>query len=289
MLHAILITAYKDFNHLVDIVDFFDNNFRIFIHIDKKSLDFNKIKKILSKKNNIDFISNEIKVNWGGRNHLSAILLLVAEALKNNKIGRFHLISGHDFPVRECKKFNTFFNDNDTEYINCISMPIERWPDGGLSRVNYFNFYDTIDAKKKRHIINRIINFQKKIGFKRRTVKSSIILYGGETWWSLTRNAVEYVIHYTKENPYLFNRMRHTFCSEEIYIPTVIMNSDLKKKVDRNHLRYIDWNDRNGNFPANLDMTDVKKIENNVFFFARKFSFPLSNDIKTYFNSKHNK
>lgn len=286
MLQAILITAYKDFNHLIDIVDFFDENFRIFIHIDKKSLGFKEIKETLSQKNNVDFISNTIKVNWGGRNHLRAILLLAKEALKNNKIERFHLISGHDFPVKASENFITFFKDNDTEYINCVKMPIERWPGGGLNRVEYFNFYDFVDAKKNRYRINRIVNFQKKLGFKRRAVKSSIMLYGGETWWSLTRNAVKYVIDYTEESPYLYNRMKHTFCSEEIYIPTVLMNSHFINKVDINHLRYIDWNDRNGNFPANLDMTDVKKIENNRFFFARKFVFPISNDAKRYFNTK---
>ena len=38
MKQAILITAYKNFNHLIDLIDFFDDDFEIFIHIDKKSI-----------------------------------------------------------------------------------------------------------------------------------------------------------------------------------------------------------------------------------------------------------
>ena len=36
-MQAILITAYKNYHHLEDLVNFFDGSFNIYIHIDKKS------------------------------------------------------------------------------------------------------------------------------------------------------------------------------------------------------------------------------------------------------------
>src|SRR4051812_18654329 len=103
MKQAILITAYKNINQLVDIVNYFPNNFQFYIHIDKKSkLDLTPIKRIQDK--NI-YISNEYVINWGGLNHLKAILLLASEALKNNENSFFHLITGEDYPVKSVAYF----------------------------------------------------------------------------------------------------------------------------------------------------------------------------------------
>ena len=83
MKQAILITAYKNFNHLIDLIDFFDDDFEIFIHIDKKSiLKKTTIDNIKSKKN-VVFISSKYAVNWGGLYHLKCYLLLAEQALKN--------------------------------------------------------------------------------------------------------------------------------------------------------------------------------------------------------------
>ena len=38
MKQAILITAYKHFDHLYDIVTYFDDRFAIYMHIDKKTV-----------------------------------------------------------------------------------------------------------------------------------------------------------------------------------------------------------------------------------------------------------
>lgn len=40
MKQAILITAYKNYHHLEEIIAFFDDDFEIYIHIDRKSIGF---------------------------------------------------------------------------------------------------------------------------------------------------------------------------------------------------------------------------------------------------------
>lgn len=42
MKHALLITAYKNFEHLIDIINFYSKDIEIYIHIDKKSKITNK-------------------------------------------------------------------------------------------------------------------------------------------------------------------------------------------------------------------------------------------------------
>jgi hypothetical protein len=45
------------------------------------------------------------------------------------------------------------------------------------------------------------------------------------------------------------------------------------------NLRLIEWENRNGNSPANLDGSDYEKIVNCDKLFARKFAYPISESL----------
>lgn len=281
MKQAILITAYKNFDHLVDISNFFDEEFEIYIHIDKKIKVDPLVISNLTSCSNVKLVSRKFRVNWGGRNHLKAILYLTKKALEQEENWFFHLISGHDYPIKKLSYFKSFFaQHSDKNYINHFEVPNAKWPNSGMDRLMYYNLYDLIDAKKHRHYIVKLNNLQRKYGVKRRISKQIPKLYGGETWWSLNKEAISFLIDYTKTKPRLFKRMKFTFCSEEIYVQMVLMNSHLHKTVINDSLRYIDWSSRNGNFPANLNIDDWEAIKTSNALFARKFEFPVSQELK---------
>ncbi|WP_051662739.1 beta-1,6-N-acetylglucosaminyltransferase [Flavobacterium sp. KJJ] len=277
--HAILITAYKNYHHLTEIINFFDHNFELFIHIDKKSNISDVEATNLRKHEIVKLVEQKYKVNWGGFNHLKSILYLSKYALKNSEAAYFHLISGHDFPIKKVSYFLDFFKNKDTEYLTYGNVPYIGAADNGyLDRIEYYNFYDLLNAKdsKQNARIRSIIRFQKRLGFKRKVSEKMPKLYFGSTWWSLSRDCLNYVIDFTKKNEYVLNRFKHTLCSEEFYFQTIIMNSAFAKKVNNNNLRYIDWISRNGNNPAILDETDYDKLMQTDALFARKFEYPKS-------------
>ncbi|MGO4906204.1 beta-1,6-N-acetylglucosaminyltransferase [Flavobacterium sp. W20_MBD1_R3] len=289
MKQAILITAYKDFNHLEEIIKFFDENFELYIHIDKKSnvsaIQLSRFQSYLQVK----LISQKYKVNWGGINHLKSILYLSEQALKNPLNSYFHLISGQDYPIKKASYFRSFFDNKKEEHIEFFSIPNSGLNgNGGLERIEYFNFYDILNAKisYQNRLIKSIINLQKKLNFKRSISLKMPKIYGGSTWWSLSRDCLSYVVEFTKLNAFVLRRFNHTLCSEEFYFQTVIMNSIFSKKVVGNNLRYIDWHARNGSEPAFLDNSDYEKLIKSDAFFARKIgnthSIGLMNKIKTF-------
>lgn len=283
MKQAILITAYKNYHHLIEILNFFDETFTVYIHIDQKSKIGSLELRDLQRHDRLKLISQRYKVNWGGFNHLKSILLLSEIALNNPDNQYFHLISGHDFPIKECSYFKEFFEKNkEKDFLNSFEVPFSGWANnGGLDRIEYYNLFDLLDFKnpKQKRWINKFLAIQKRFGRKRSVSPQMPKLYGGSTWWSLSRKSLEYVVRYTANNKKVFNRFKHTFCSEEFYFPTVIMNSHLKSRVNNNSLRYIDWNARNGNNPAILDESDYPKIIKSDAFFARKFEYPHSGSL----------
>lgn len=284
MKQAIIITAYKNINQLEKIADFFNpnTNFELYIHLDKKSnIPDAELDKLLNYQN-VKLVSREYNVNWGGINHLKAILLLTQEALKNKEIAYLHAISGQDFPVKSPEYIDDFMAKNSgNEFLSHVELPYANWPGGGMGRILHYNLYDTLNASSKiqRKIIKLISIIQEKLNFTRKLPANFPKLYGGGTWWTLSRNSLEYVMAYLKSNPFFIKAFEHTFCSEEIFFQTVLMNSPFKDNIINDDLRYIEWEERNGSRPANLDDTDYDKIMKSNKLFARKFDSPASKNI----------
>jgi hypothetical protein len=274
---GLLITAYKNPDHLLELIGHMDKDFYFFIHIDKKS----KIEEadIIKLKNsqNVILLSRKFKINWGGLNHLKAILLLVEAALKTD-VSRMHLISGHDFPIKTSVAMKAFnIQHYEKEFIEAFELPTPGWSNGGLERLLYYHFYDQFNAKSSQvRIIRFLINFQKKMQLKRPLKISLPKLYGGSTWWSLSAPCLKYVIDYTKANPSFLKRFKYTFCSEEIFFQSIIMNSPFRRNVVNDNLRHISWIKKNGNCPANLDETDYDNLMGSGKLFARRFEYPVS-------------
>lgn len=292
MKQAILITAYKNYHHLEKIINFFDDNFTIYIHLDKKSIISKE--QLIAIKNvpRVKLFVRKYTINWGSLNHLKSILYLIKKALEDHENYYFHLISGHDFPIKKRISFFEYFEKNKhVEHLNYFDVPKPSWGDnGGMDRLDYYNLCDLLNLKNYRHkkVIERFITLQKKVKFKRTMPSKMPKLFGGSTWWSLSRDCVQYVMNYTKENKFYLKRYKYTLCSEEFYFQSIIMNSSFALNVKNTNLRYIDWGARNGNNPAILDHTDLEKLYETQAFFARKFEYPESIEIINLIESKLN-
>jgi len=274
MRQVIIITAYKNEEQIYDIIKFFGGDFEFYIHIDKKSATH------IRESRNVH-VYKKYTVNWGSVNHLKTILFLSDEALKDVENGYFHLITGQDFPI---KSKDYFCNELDTkkDYLEFSQLPSESWVDGGMSRIEYYNFHDLFDYKKKigRLFIRGIVKIQKILKTKRRKTLKNFFqnLYGGSTYWSLTRSSLQHVIDSTNEK--ILSSMRFTFCVEEIYFQTVLLNSMFSNNITNDNLRYIDWVSGRGGYPAFLDETDYNIIKSSNKIFARKFHEKNSLELK---------
>lgn len=279
MKQGILIVAYKNFTHLVEIIDFFDNDFAIYLHIDRKGLISDEECNQLQSIENVKFISHKYHVTWGGINHLKSILLLSEKVLQNPEIEYIHLISGADYPLKNLQYFKSFFSENrENLYLENFSLPAKCWDKGGLNRLEYFHLHDFVNVREDRYRLynQKFLKLQERYHIKRKISTKIPPLYGGSNWWSLNRECLQYVINFTRQNKSLLRRFRYAFASDEIYFQTVIMNSEFSGKVINDNMRYIVWNYKNGNCPANLDIEDFVLAYASNKFFARKIEYPIA-------------
>ncbi|NJC25651.1 beta-1,6-N-acetylglucosaminyltransferase [Neolewinella antarctica] len=270
MKHAALITAYKDFEQLKVLINELGDGFNVYVHVDKKSVVPAATIHEVRQLPNVAYVGQDYKVNWGAVNHLKSYIKLARTALTNADNQYFHLITGQDYPVQSSRHFASLMEGDDRSYLEHFSLPSPRWSGGGLERLEYYNLCSLIDAKQHGKWVNRIIRLQKLVKFKRPISEDLGQLYGGSTYWSLSREILRYVIDFTDRNPSILDRFKHTFCAEEIYFQTVVMNSPFAHKVVNDSRRFIDWAKAEEGSPPFLDESDYSAIVSSDCLFARK-------------------
>jgi hypothetical protein len=275
---AYLITAYHDYEHLKRlIVALNDKNVYFFIHIDKNSL----MPTNLHEFENIKFIKRH-KVWWGGWSHQKAILNLMAEALKGN-FEYYALISGGDYPIKKNDFLYSLLNEGG-EFISIREGFPAEFKKGWIT-----NFYFDLFYRRKPNKpiwIKVLLRLEKKISlyFPKKNFPFERVFFG-PTWWVLTHSTVNYILDFLKDNPKYERFFKNSFCSEEILIPTIIGNSDIKNL--KGNLTYVDWRIAPG--PAFISEKHREIFENSIVnneygdncaFFARKFKNENSEILK---------
>ena len=249
----------------------------IYLHIDEKStINVNEIESL-----NLDHVKviKTFRIDWGGYNHLLAIIALLKLAVNNNHVSYIHIISGQDMLIRSHNEFEQRFSETKLIYMNCIDK--SSFSETIRHRLERFVITSNLDSRKR---IIRCINsityiFQSLTGGKRRGLGGITDVYKGVVWCSFPIDVAHFVLQYIDETPQFMKDLRHTNVSEEFFFQTLIMNSKFRKNVIPNNLRYTDWRYKNGSSPAILDETDFYKIINSDAFFARKIDSVISSKL----------
>lgn len=281
--HAILVVAYRNIEQIHEYIDLLDEDFYFYIHVDKKSnISKERIDRLRENKN-VKFVESLYKVNWGGKKFIEVLLFLAKEALKDKNIKYIHTASESDLPLQSPKYIKEFFIKNDgKQFMDIFSLPDDRWPNGGLDRFNKYHFYDQFNAKTKIgfKLIMSLLKLQDILGINRNSTKKLPPLYAGSTWLSLSYSCMEYAVNFSEENLDFMDLLENTFAPEEIFFQTVLMQSPYRDDLVNEHLFYIDWEFRNGNSPAHLDVSDLEKLKVSEKLFVRKIQAPISDDLK---------
>lgn len=288
---AVLILWHINEKNLRRLINFFDDDdFDIFIHVDRKKMIPKFLTEMQISRRNI-MVINKVRITWGGLSIVKAELALFESACQHDKYSYLHLISGTDYPIKSLADFKRFFKDSDKEYVEYSEYPVPKWNNGGMDRLRFFWPMDIPLFKwdKNSNRIIRFVNLQKKFGIDRKNFTKSIHPYGGSNWISITGDCAAYILS-NKTGKCVLKKLRHTFAPDESYFQTVIMNSPYKRKTVCNNLRFIDWG-KGLPSPSTLSGLHVKAALRSGCFFARKIKEDISEpfiDVITKYLSEGN-
>lgn len=267
-------SAYRNYDHLNELLDIYSKNFKCYVHIDKKSsfADAYHIDILNSKKN--VFVISEYEIKWGSYLHLMALSRLLGIALKDDENIRFHLISDTDFPIKPFSEFEAFFEGNNNNYIevtDITNMPVMQ------KRYQIYHLQHIFDRKSSNKLIVTTDKIIRHLQYALHVNRKTRYSYKGLVWGSITREAAKVCQSYLSESR--INNLKYCENSEEFWLSNALLESNLKDTVVKNNLRYAVWDEQNVNGPRLLNSKDLKGIEKSGAFFARKI---VSNEDNLY-------
>ena len=274
MRQAILITAYRDIPMLEKLVGHFDNDFELFVHIDKRCCE--SLASLEGREHL--HLYRTYAVEWGDYRHLLAIVMLMREAYRHEDLEYFHLVTGSDYPTMPLSQFKAFCEEHrDENFLEHFPLPHSDWgSEGGLNRIQYWWLRPNSTRTSRAWLTRKFVNLQRRLGIKRSFKHFNGNLYGGGTYWSVSREAVSQALDYMDNHPDYLRRFRHTSIAEEICLPTLWCNNSLP--LINNYLRYIDWGADGAN-PKVLTEKDYDKIVASGALFARKMESGVSDKL----------
>ena len=281
--HAYLIIAHNHFYILEKILKLLDSEYNdIYIHIDKKVLDFDfSYFKSLLVKSEV-FFTKRIDVRWGDISVISSELQLFKEAHQNAKkrnYSFYHLISGVDLPLKTSQEIYDYFEKENKDYIGYL--PIQY-----ASARRYQNYHImTKRLKNKNKIIDCSLNIiresfvlaQKVVHYNR--TKNREIKFGPQ-WVDLKNSTVEYILSQQEE---IYKTYSHMRAPDEFYKQTLLFeNKEIYQAIYQSKEAYeqckrlIDWNRGK---PYVWRNEDYEEIMNSGRLFARKFDPSVDKEI----------
>ena len=269
MKHGILLIAYHNIEHVVRFINKFDDDFRVFIHWDKRSPLSADERNLLMRSGKVAYIGQEHQVNWASFGIVRATLTLCKEALKYENIDYMHLVSDADYLATDVSTIKSFFEThNGINLLDYEKFPVKAWNEGGYDRVKFYHRLEKynirVDVNDENKYLGEIAEQREKTQFK---PLPPYDLYGGSAWWSLTSDCVKYLVGHEKEITEYFV---DTMFPDESFAQTIIMNSLFAATVVNENKRYIYWSKKHGSTPAILDMEDLVPIIKANDFFIRK-------------------
>ncbi|MGN1157721.1 MAG: beta-1,6-N-acetylglucosaminyltransferase [Agathobacter sp.] len=279
MRHAFLIIAHNNWWQLKRLIHLLDaENHDIYIHIDKKSKEFNERDfDNVARYSEVAFW-REYEVFWGSFSLVETELFLFEKAHQKG-YDYYHLISGADLPLKGSRELDRFFDENKgKQFIHFIDMELKDNPKIAR-RMKYYHFLQNYESGFSHKWMNELLTFCERVllviqmVFRINRIKNLDwkIKYGSQ-WVSITD---ELVVVLLREKNRIKKVFSYTNCADEHFVQTIAYNCGFRDQIyhpqngQEANVRFIDWSHGN---PYIFTSNDAKVILNNENFFARKFS-----------------
>jgi Core-2/I-Branching enzyme len=278
---AYLILAHNRPDHLERLINALQEDWTsFFIHVDKKSKirTFDTIRALPRT----FLIEDRVSACWAGFSLVQAALNMIDAAIRSTPEPDWYvLMSGSDYPIRSNREIHDFLAQSTQEHINLVDLPSPetRKP---LEWLEMFQFEGSRGRPMPKrvflHQLNRLLVKYYKRDF--RPILGDMRPYAGSQWWVLSKEAIRYVVEFTRTHPKFVKFFRHVHIPDEMYFQIILGNSQFRQKIARN-FTYTDFS-RRGARPAMITAKHLEMFADPDFrlddaegagpcFFARKF------------------
>jgi hypothetical protein len=170
----------------------------------------------------VRYETDRVDIRWGSSSIMRAQLHLMRTALREVPEADYYwLVSGDSYPLQSVTDAKAYLTANHpAEYLNVIRMPRDDL-DKPIYRLSHFRFdFDARDGKYRLFwmALNRLARRPWKHHFR------DMPPQGGSSWFTLTREATQYIVDYLDQNPRFDRYVWHSGAPEEWLPHTLLEN-----------------------------------------------------------------
>lgn len=267
--HALCITAYNEFDWLIEQCKVYSDYFKIYIHIDKKAnYSSDQIRELKSIKD-VTVISAYV-INWGSYRHVLAFLDLLRLA-NSDGMKFYHLISANTILIKHPYKLFDFFSAQpNNNFIEIKKDDGSSFAEFGFRYSAYF-FQHLYNRRGKFTQFWRYIECGSALIQRKLKLRSKVKFdYKGYVYCHLNDEAVTYVLDYVKHNPRYLREIKYCCVGEEFFFQNILMNSKFAETVIDDSLIYHEWDKDGGALFFDSAYFDI--LSHSEALFARKIS-----------------
>lgn len=262
---AHLILAHSNPGQLKRLVDkLAHSDSHIYIHLDKKT-DITPF-LLIADNDRVSFISNRIKVYWGGYSIVQATINSFEEILANGiAFDHINLLSGQDYPIKSTEHIHQFLEQNKGKiFMHSLSVKNE-WQEAipRIERYHLANLKLPAGTYRVEQVMNAILP--------KRKMPEGIVAMGRSQWFTASRESIAYIVDYVKREQWVSKFFKMSWAADELIFQTILFNSPFKEHMINDNLLYVDWSEGKAS-PKLLTMEDAAALKASDKLFARKFN-----------------
>jgi hypothetical protein len=113
----------------------------------------------------------------------------------------------------------------------------------------------------------------------------NLTFVGRSQWFTITTEAVKYILLYLKNHPNVSRFFKLTWGADEFVFQTLLYNSPFRQSIRNDNLRHIDWSEKKAS-PKTLTLADETVLRTSGKLFARKFNSATDQAIMDVLDAK---
>ncbi|WP_444463565.1 DUF5927 domain-containing protein [Rhodobacter capsulatus] len=185
----------------------------VVIHVDARvpAPDYDGLGRALADLDSVSFCKR-FKCEWGTWSLVQAAQAGATQMLaRHPEVGHVFLASGACLPLRPLHELTAYLAARPTtDFIESVTTAEVGWTVGGID-MERFTLRFPFSWKKQRRLFDAYVDFQRRIGFKRK-IPGGIIPHLGSQWWCLSRATLAAIL----QDP---DRAQHDRYFKRVWIP----------------------------------------------------------------------
>lgn len=176
---------------------------------------------------------------WGGFSQCKGQKVLLEACINSGKdYDRVFFLSGLDYVLVSDKEFHTFFEENKNKEFVCGANISTCGEARQERKIKYYHLFRDVQFKSSFlrtavkagvRISLRLLGFRKPLSIP--VGNTSWDVYYGSSWSSMTFECAKYVLKQMQENKVVRHYFSTCYAPDELYIPTIVMNSEYGKRA----------------------------------------------------------